>query len=144
MKLKDYDVKPGDMCKIPNSSGEVGWSELKLIRVGNFAYPYLFLDGNYSHDDRLCEAVLRPSIIIRDSLDAFLRYLSSPDYSPERGSCPCQPDITFQIIRPRKEEANSAEIEQALKDLADLYSKAEEMLKKVDELEKKLLVLDSK
>lgn len=100
--LKSYDLQRGDWVNFGAKWSEFHeFSEVKFVA---FFYDDVGRDINTP-----VQAVLRPSVIIRDELEGALKYLRSPDYNPERGSLPAGSEIIFTEIHPKERKKSLKE-----------------------------------
>lgn len=122
-KLSSYDLQRGDWVKFVND----GWLEFEGYNDFN---QHIFNYHSYICNHSI-EAVLRPSIIIRDELNRFLGYANS--YLGETAN----EMISFKILHPRKEEKS---LYQKMRDICPIGS-AESFLdadKEIDKVFKEL------
>lgn len=91
--LRDYELKRGDWVKLPGSE----WQEFSI----NNNREYFFEGKNRVFaPEKEVEAVLRPSVTIRDILDKVLERLSQDVHTCEY----TQPYLVFDIIKPKEPE----------------------------------------
>lgn len=91
--LKDYELQRGDWVKLATDN----WREFRVWQCGRYEfYDYgLRIDG-----DLPALAVLRPNVIIRDSLENALKDLKQDNHiSPYS-----QPYLVYDIIHPKEEK----------------------------------------
>lgn len=118
-KLSDYELDGGEWVKFHYH----GWLEFVEYDFKDTYYFYTLNDKNSGKfgPGVLVEAVLRPSIIIRDKLDEALKYQSTYN-------------LSFEIIHPRKNSVIPLKSK-----LDELIEGTKEMLLKLDEIEKNIL-----
>jgi hypothetical protein len=92
-KLSDYDLQRGDWVKF------VGSEWLEYEGFDDFKQPRL-ITNNYLKTN-MVEAVLRPSVIVRDELDEALKYQLT--YNPQK-HVSYQQNLSFKIIHPKQEK----------------------------------------
>lgn len=93
--LGDYELQKGDWIKFSD-----GWYEFKEYQKSIYGRSYNFYElGDNPLETFPCEAVLRPSIIIREKLDDILACIR--DCTKFR-TFPNPEMITFEEITPRK------------------------------------------
>lgn len=101
--LKSYDLQRGDWVKF---SSDKTWRELKEIGITDYVF------DSYSYTSRYeVEAVLRPSVIIRDKLDDKLEDVRKQSHYSHMN----QFIVKLTEIHP-KEEKSTAELIQTIYD----------------------------
>ena len=123
--LSEYDLKRGDFIKISGI-----WSEILVCNETHISNDRSEIFGRNSNWE--VEAVLRPSVIVRDHLDSIL---ASSNQDRERMAGLPRTYYLTQI-HPKKEAI--VDTKTAVDALSQLYKQGEEWLKKLDELEKLL------
>lgn len=136
--LADFDLRPGDFVRFASAN----WRKFISYKADSES-PYHFTQVAYK-SSIVVEAVLRPSIIIREKLDIILESIQTNKItSPGRDYVHA---LSFEIVQPRKKDEQKKSLCKELEDLlikrgikTPLITRTTEFIcNRIEELEKKL------
>lgn len=132
--LADFDLRPGDFVRFASAN----WRKFISYKADSES-PYHFTQVAYK-SSIVVEAVLRPSIIIREKLDIILESIQTNKItSPGRDYVHA---LSFEIVQPRKKEEPKKSLFEEWEQVSNASFGSNKGIKvlcdRIEELEKKL------